>query len=199
MESYKSLMSLLLLFTHLAHLAQAVEYKWVFTYGDPNSNVVCHAGFSIFLHTQRPYNAPSAKLIFVECATNGGDPGHSSTTVLPLSGSQVPQIYITPLDPHTSSGDVGFEIGINQPALNFADRTIPAMNPRVNMYTTGTGVFLGHCSYRQGAIQLAQYNGQAEIPYTPLPTHDDCPAGTSQDRTQSIGRWLLCQLGCGKF
>ncbi|KAF5558554.1 hypothetical protein FMEXI_319, partial [Fusarium mexicanum] len=133
MESYKSLISFFLIFTHFAHLAQAVEYMWVFTYGNHDSNVVCHAGFSVLINNHAPYHSPSARLLWVECASNGDTPDHSTTVVLPSSGPQAPHIYIMTLDPHSSRGDVGFEVGIDQPAFHFADGTIPVMNPRINI------------------------------------------------------------------
>lgn len=185
------LLAFLLLWNQLASFASAVVFNYIITYGA--GEYICHATTLIYINSSNPTSQPEVDLRSVYCVRADGSTG--STFDIPVVGTNGAitgaSSYITDLGPVTSRGDRGFEIGINQVASTFAnDVHILGMNPRLNMYTDSQGYPLGACSYRQGAVSFAQDDGSV------LPPYSSCPGGTL---VGSIGRWLICQVGCGRF
>ncbi|KAL0939150.1 uncharacterized protein CTRU02_205760 [Colletotrichum truncatum] len=185
------LLALLLAWTQLVSFASATTYSYTITYGA--GNYVCHARVQVYINSSNPTTAPEADLRNVYCVQASGGTGTYDVPVRGDNGAITgASTYIMNLGPATSRGDRGFEIGIDQPAITYAGNVrIPGMNPRLNLYTNARGEPLGACSYRQGAIVLAQSDGSPMEPYR------SCPVGSVL--AGSIGRWLICQVGCGRF
>jgi len=183
----KILQIIVLFWTFSAHLVSAVTYQYVVTYGA--GDYVCHATISVYINSSNPATTPEITVAQAYCITSNGATGESYD--IPLNTNSGITAYIESLGPATSRGDRGFEIGFTQAQQDLLDGEIPAMQPRLNFYTDPQGEPLGACSYRQGAVAFAQADGSAIQPYT------NCPVGSAL--IGSIGRWLICQIGCQNF
>ncbi|TDZ40812.1 hypothetical protein CTRI78_v010102 [Colletotrichum trifolii] len=171
---------------------QAYNYRYIITYG--TGNFICHADFNIISY-ENPTMVPFIIGNSIYCVMGNNEFGDSFD--VPVQSANAPNgadfytLNLNPAHPVNQHGHHGVEIGINQPALTFANNVhLPAVNPRFDMYFDVAGQPLGACSYRQGALQLAQRNGAAVAPY-------NCPPGVP--RGLQIGRWAACLFSCSRF
>ncbi|EFQ93381.1 hypothetical protein CFE70_001068 [Pyrenophora teres f. teres 0-1] len=183
----KSLQIVVLFWTLSAHLVSAVSYKYVITYGA--GAYICHATVGIYINSSNPVTKAEITLQGAYCVTSNGASGE--TYDIPLNVESGIVAYINNLGPSSTRGDRGFEIGFNQAKQDLAGVTIIRMDPRVSFYTDPEGEPLGACSYRQGAVAFAQADGSALEPYS------RCPVGSAL--IGSVGRWLICNIGCNRF